>query len=172
MFNQGGRLARWPLASVFTGCMDGSHAIIIMGDQLAKQVPGVSAANFLPAVTNSLSSQDAGSYSTIGYVPIEESDHAVTSTLEYAYDDGIAAIIAAAAGDAASAAAWGQRAQNYRNVFNANTTFMCPRYANGTWACPIFPALPYPFNSDYLEGDAEQVSAGHQVVIVAECAQL
>lgn len=158
MAAQGGHLPRWPLANVYTGCMDGSHALIIIADYIIKSLPGVNASAAYAAAVAALATQEAGYYSSAGYVPIEESTTAASSTLEYAYDDAAGAAIAAAVGQTAQAALWSARAQNYRNVWNSSAQLFCPRSNTLAFSCPAIPSIPYPIASDvgYVEGDALQ----------------
>ncbi|RYG57506.1 hypothetical protein EON66_00200 [archaeon] len=136
---------------------DGSHAVVVMGDMVMKGVAGVNASAVFAATADAIAIQDAqGSYLSLGYLAVGEDDQAATATLEFAYDDGIAALVAAFVGESASASAWSARSKNYRNVFNANASIPCPRTVAGTWQCPEFPAIPYPFDSGYLEGNALQ----------------
>lgn len=158
MAAQGGHLPRWPLANVYTGCMDGSHALIILADYITKGLQSVNVSAAYASALAALAVQEAGPYSAIGYVPIESSNTAASSTLEYAYDDAAAAAIATAAGATAQAAVWTSRAQNYRNAWNTSAQLFCPRTQAGAFACPAVPEIPYPIASGvgYTEGDALQ----------------
>ncbi|KAL9079598.1 MAG: hypothetical protein Q9157_001535 [Trypethelium eluteriae] len=69
-----------------------------------------------------------------GYVPNDRWAESASRTLDYAFDDFAASVVAAHAGGNATAAGLLARAQNYHNIYNANTTFMEARNANGTWA--------------------------------------
>ncbi|KAL9090314.1 MAG: hypothetical protein Q9165_005347 [Trypethelium subeluteriae] len=69
-----------------------------------------------------------------GYVPNDRWAESASRTLDYAFDDFAASVVAAHAGDNTTAARLLARAQNYHNIYNANTTFMEARNANGTWA--------------------------------------
>jgi putative alpha-1,2-mannosidase len=156
MAAQGGKLPRWPLANVYTGCMDGSHAVIILGDMLSKGLPGLNTSAIYAATLAALTAQEDPSYLSLGYVSSEQSSTAASSTLEYAYDDAIAAVIARIAGEDAQADAWATRAQGYRKIWNSTVSLPCPRSASGEFACPAIPELPYPIDSGYVEGDALQ----------------
>ena len=69
-----------------------------------------------------------------GYVPNDRWAESASRTLDYSLDDFAASVVAAHAGDNATSAQLLARAQNYRNIYNANTTFMEAKNANGTWA--------------------------------------
>jgi len=91
-----------------------------------------------------------------GFVPagIEaEAFHAgggTAQTLEYAYADWCLAQLAAALGHKADYATFMKRAQNYRNVWDAESGFMRPRNADGSWVEPFDPAAP----DGFVEGCA------------------
>lgn len=158
---EGGHLPRWPLANVYTGCMDGEHGTAVIADAVLKGVLGVDIANVWPVVRAAVETQAAGSqYGTIGYVPSEESSTAASSTLEYAFDDGTAAVLAAFLGNASEAQRLSVRAGNWRNVFTTplgeTSEFPCPRSSSGAFSCPLILDLPYPVEDIYTEGDAWQ----------------
>lgn len=70
-----------------------------------------------------------------GYVPNDQWAESASRTLDYAFDDYAAAIVAQHAGDVDTAAALMHRAlNNYKNIYNPSTTFMEAKNANGTWA--------------------------------------
>lgn len=73
-------------------------------------------------------------YMKLGYVPNDQWAESGSRTLDYAFDDYAAFVVATHAGDNATAAHLRERSGNYRNIYNANTTFMEARNANGTWA--------------------------------------
>ncbi len=144
------------------------------------------------------------SYLALGFIT-QDSDSTKTgasNTLEYAYDDGVLANIAAYLGYPDDASTFHNRSMFYkwgpnpmhvhgargaswscklglqgfglarghglchpfpspppspllfppesRNVFDASTLFVCPRYANGSFACP-WPEWIYPFEKTYVE---------------------
>lgn len=85
-------------------------------------------------------------YIAQGYVPhgLRSTSYSMhldgpAQTLEYAYDDGCLAALAAALGKDEDAALFARRAQNYRNVFDAGSGFMRPRSADGSWLEPFDP---------------------------------
>ena len=69
-----------------------------------------------------------------GYVPNDQWAESASRTLDYAFDDFAASVVAAHAGDNATSAQLLARAQNYHNIYNADTAFMEAKNANGTWA--------------------------------------
>ncbi|KAK5135647.1 hypothetical protein LTR08_004948 [Meristemomyces frigidus] len=74
------------------------------------------------------------SYMSIGYVANDLWAESASRTLDYAFDDYAASVVAEHAGDNSTAAALKHRSQNYHTIYNAETTFMEAKNANGTWA--------------------------------------
>jgi hypothetical protein len=69
----------------------------------------------------------------------------ISHTLEYAYTDWCVAQLAAALGRHDDAAAFEQKAQAYRNTFDAEKGWFRPRRADGSWA-------PWPEGGRMVEG--------------------
>ncbi|RMX77139.1 hypothetical protein D0869_10108 [Hortaea werneckii] len=69
-----------------------------------------------------------------GYVPNDRWAESGSRTLDYAFDDYAAAVVAGHAGDVTAAKNLRHRSQNYHNIFNTKTGFMEAKNANGTWA--------------------------------------
>jgi len=159
MAEDGGRLPRWPLANVYTGCMVASHGVVVMADAVARGTGGVNASAVLALAAATVDAQAAAStYGPKGYVTSEESERGSAITLAYAFDDGTVARLAELAGSAAGDAARA-RSGNWRNAMTTSPAsgpgpFPCPRDASGTFACPGDLLLPYPLETHYVEGDA------------------
>jgi predicted alpha-1,2-mannosidase len=75
--------------------------------------------------------------SSMGYVPNDKWSESASRTLDYAYDDHAASIVATWAEDGESSEHLQHRSQStYKNIFNAGTGFFEARNSNGTWAGP------------------------------------
>jgi len=74
------------------------------------------------------------SYLTKGYVPNDRWAESASRTLDYAFDDYAASVVASYAGDKITAQQLLARSQNYRTIYNTNTRFMEAKNDNGTWA--------------------------------------
>jgi predicted alpha-1,2-mannosidase len=85
-------------------------------------------------------------YLELGYVPNDQWAESASRTLDYAFDDHAAAIVARHAGDDETAAHLLARSKNYANLFNNATTSMQARNANGSLADP---------SQGWTEGDAD-----------------
>jgi predicted alpha-1,2-mannosidase len=137
----------WPLQGVETGCMIGWHAVSVLAEARAKDIPGDYAAAWpnvlrkafdfaMPDGDNSLGREP---YDRLGFIPADQMWESVSRTLEYSYDDYASAGLADAAGATVDAARLRQRSGNWRNVFDATTGFARPRLADGSWALPYDP---------------------------------
>ena len=75
------------------------------------------------------------SYLEKGYVPNDRWSESASRTLDYAFDDYAASVVARHAGDDETAEELLTRAMtNYKNVYNDKTGFMEAKNDNGTWA--------------------------------------
>lgn len=94
------------------------------------------------------------------------SEWAAACTLAYAYDDWALSTLAEALGKPPSIVAlFRNRSQSYHNTFDEKSGYFCPRFRNGTFACPTEFAPKSivdraEFGGDkiqgYAEGDAAQ----------------
>ncbi|KAF1989983.1 glycoside hydrolase family 92 protein [Aulographum hederae CBS 113979] len=73
-------------------------------------------------------------YKEHGFVANDRWAESASRTLDYAFDDHAAAVVARAAGDEEAAKALEVRSQNYRSLWNGERGFMQARNANGSWA--------------------------------------
>jgi predicted alpha-1,2-mannosidase len=165
-FNQH-TLPVWTLASNETWTMIGYHSIPVIADAYAKGFRGFDAEALYAAMRRTATENRNGldQYQARGYIPSITSGRGVSAngggnqcvsrTLEYAYDDWCIAQMAKALGKAEDAALFAKRAQNYRNVFNAETKFMQGRLADGSFRTPFDPTT---FSGDFTEGNAWQYS--------------
>lgn len=74
------------------------------------------------------------SYMAKGYVANDRWAESGSRTLDYAFDDHAASVVARFAGDEHGARELQERSMNYRNIYNAETGFMEAKNDNGTWA--------------------------------------
>jgi predicted alpha-1,2-mannosidase len=157
---QGGFLPIFPTWNNYTSEMIGDHAVAVIFDAYAKGLR-----NFDVAEAYRLVRQNAfvtpprdqyvegkgrralTSYEKYGYIPLEDEvldafhhHEQVSRTLEYAYDDYVAAQFAEALGHTEDAARLRRRSANWKNVFDPETGFVRGRYANGAWVTPFDPA--------------------------------
>ncbi|KAK5121655.1 hypothetical protein LTR85_004827 [Meristemomyces frigidus] len=155
IFEWSGRLPMWANV-VETNIMIGTHVDAVFANaltrgfndfEISKAWVGVKKNAFVPPVNDTqLLYYDrepyipdevrAGltAYMPKGYVPNDQWAESASRTLDYAFDDFAAALVAEYAGDSSTAEMLRQRSQSYHNLYNADTTFMEARNANGTRA--------------------------------------
>ncbi|WP_295768577.1 GH92 family glycosyl hydrolase [uncultured Mucilaginibacter sp.] len=152
MYEQGGLLPVWPLASNETFCMIGNHAIPVIADAYSKGIRDFDAGKALEAMKASANANRVGLnlYAQYGYVLGDKENESVSKTLEYAYDDWCIAQMAKMMNKPEDYNTYIKRAQNWKNVYNNQTGFMQAR-VNGTWFTPFNPT---DINNNYTEGNA------------------
>ncbi|MDF0487881.1 GH92 family glycosyl hydrolase [Sphingomonas sp. H39-1-10] len=160
----------WPLQGFETGCMNGTHSVVVLAEAYRKGIPADYAAAwpnirkhaFDPGFKDSRATLGREPYFRLGYVPADKVKESVSRTQEYAYDDHAMAILADAAGAKADAAALRQRSGNWRNVIDAKIGFARPRFADGSWWAPYDPVqlghMPEPRWRDYTEANGWQAT--------------
>jgi putative alpha-1,2-mannosidase len=156
MYEQGGMLPMWPLASNETYAMIGNHAIPVIVDAYAKGVRDFDAAEVFTAMKAAVNRNQFGldNYRKTGAVQADTSDRSVSKTLEYAYDDWCIAQMAKMLDKPQDYTEYIQRAQYWKNVYNNQNGFMQGRL-NGGWYTPFEPTE---INRNYTEGNAWQYS--------------
>ena len=142
-YEQGGRLPVWELAANETDTMIGYHAVSVIADAAAKDVPGFDRGlreKAFAAMKHSaeLRHFGLGAYMDHGYIETEEERESVSKTLEYAYDDWCIAEMARLLGHNEDYKRFLARAQSYKNVFDSKSGFMRPR-SNADWLTPFDP---------------------------------
>ena len=145
------------------GCMVGNNSASVVSDAILK---GITPAEDVEALYEAMLSgrtkvhptvSSTGRlgheyYNTLGYVPCDVGiNENVARTLEYAYDDWCIAQVAAKLGRTEDAAMLEKAAQNYRNVFDAETKLMRGRNREGGFQTPF---SAYKWGDAYTEGNA------------------
>jgi len=156
MYEQGGLLPIWPLASNETFCMVGNHSIPVIVDAYAKGIRDFNAEEAFTAMKAAVNRNQFGldSYRKNGVVLSDDEAESVSKTLEYAFDDWCIAQMAKMLNKPADYIEFIQRAQYWKNNFNNQNGFMQAR-ANGGWYQPFDPRE---INNNYTEGNAWQYS--------------
>ena len=171
MADEGGVLPRWPMGAGYTGSMFGNPANLVLAESYLKGVDFDLAAAY-DAVKRSTDGAHPGKaerdgaelYNEYGYLPADLApDMSVSRTLEYAWEDAAAAVLARAAGDETGAAMYEARALNYRNLWDPDTRYFRPRNSDGSFA-RFIPGMTSFFDDifgtslfkAYCEGSAEQ----------------
>ncbi|RFZ84911.1 glycoside hydrolase family 92 protein [Mucilaginibacter terrenus] len=154
MYDQGGLLPIWPLASNETYCMVGNHSIPVIVDAYAKGIRDFDAEKAFTAMKAAVNRNQFGldNYRSTGAVNGDVEHESVSRTLEYAYDDWCIAQMAKMLNKPQEYAEFIKRAQYWKNVFNNENNFMQAR-DNGGWYAPFEPTE---INNNYTEGNSWQ----------------
>ena len=158
-FEESGVLPVWELAANETWTMIGYHSIPVIVDAYMKGIRGFDIEKAYEAMVSSAMGDDRGIdyYKTMGFIPTDKAHDAVSSTLEYAYDDWCIALMAKELGKEKDYKYFMSRAKNYLNVFDDETKFMRGRFNSGAWRSPFDPMQPsYLGSGEFTEGNSWQ----------------
>ncbi|MFV0397809.1 MAG: GH92 family glycosyl hydrolase [Bacteroidales bacterium] len=160
MYDQWGWLPSWAFPGE-QGGMVGNHAISLFADAWVKGLRTFDPAKALEAYFHEATNKGPRGpsngrdgwkdYWTLGYVAYPGTREATAKTLEYAYDDFCAYVLAKATGNKFYEEIFARQMYNYRNVFNKETGFMQGRMKNGEWT-PDFD--PIEWGGPFTEGCA------------------
>ncbi|MFI5137846.1 MAG: GH92 family glycosyl hydrolase [Sphingobacteriales bacterium] len=156
MYEQGGLLPVWPLASNETYCMVGNHSIPVIVDAYAKGIRDFNVDEAFTAMKAAVNRNQFGldSYRKNGVVLSDDEPESVSKTLEYAIDDWCIAQMAKMLNKPDDYNEFIKRAQYWKNNFNNQNGFMEAR-ANGGWHTPFEPTE---INNNFTEGNSWQYS--------------
>lgn len=150
----------------------GSNADVVLADAIVKDLGGFDREAALKAMlkdgeTDSPDPQKEGralgDYLKLGYMSLSNTRSA-SRTLEYAFDDFAIAMAARKLGHSDVAARYLARSRNWRNLWDAQSKCIRPRYASGAWLENFDCDREYPDNmsewwdAPYYEGSARQYS--------------
>ncbi|HWH67878.1 MAG TPA: GH92 family glycosyl hydrolase, partial [Candidatus Sulfotelmatobacter sp.] len=159
-YRECGWLPQWSSPG-WRNAMIGNHAFSILADAWVKNVRPFEVQEALNAVVHDAHNEAIFGcgrhgykyFDQLGYVPSPELPDATAKTLEYAYDDFCAAVLARAAGRKTETVAFAASAMNYTNVFDATTGFMRGRNQDRSWREPFDPVE---WGGPFVEGNAWQ----------------
>ena len=154
----GGGLPRWEQVNGNSGGMIGDGDDTIIADAHAFGAARFDTKGALEAMDKGASQPGTTSdgkkvrdgleeYSRLGYIPEKPA-----CTQEYCSDDFALSRFAGSLGDSQKAATYLNRAQNWKNLFNAGTGYIQARAADGTWVGPFSPNS----GKGFIEGTAAQ----------------
>ena len=161
---QYGCLPIWPVWGKETYCMIGNHGVPVVVEACLKDFPDIDPEWAYEWVKKSLTTShegyDAGLYAKHGYLPFDlVKNESVSRTLEGAYDDYCAALLAKKLGKEEDYAFFMERSRYYKNLYDAETGLMRGKDSKGRWRTP-FDAFHLSHAStiggDYTEGNAWQ----------------
>lgn len=159
-YDQSGFLPAWSSPGV-RDCMIGNHAFSLLADAWVKGVRNFDADKAINAMVHDANTQapetcrsigrdGADFYQKNGYVPTSFKE-STAKTLEYAYNDFCAAVLAQSNGRNAEAATFAKNAMNYTNVFDPAVGFVRGRNEDGSWREKFDPTE---WGGPFTEGNA------------------
>ena len=167
MAQQGsGDIPKWPLLNTYTGCMIGSHAWVTFAEAVLKhQTEGLNMSYVYQSMYKGATETRPHSgrisvynYTELGYVPSELAKQSASLTLAYAFDDHALSVVARLVGqDHQSDIFYNRSRAAYKHLWSQNRQLLCAKSSKTQKiTCPLDPALPYPVETMYTEGDALQ----------------
>jgi len=152
MYEQGGRI---PLhvsyKNHYQATMIGDHATSVIVDSYRKGLRDYDVEKAYEAMRKNAMEPGERPWSRYGldyykelrYIPAEKIRESVSVTLEDAYDDWCLAEIAKDLGKEEDYKLFSERAKYYDNLYDSETDFFRPRYADGTWMemCDSLPTI-------------------------------
>jgi len=152
-----GHLPRWEQANADSHGMNGDGAAPYIASAYAFGATQFDTAGALSAMLHgqALVREGLSDYRSLGYVAATTMFNSAAITLEYSNDDFAIAQFAQALGGAANQAItqkYLRRATNWRTLFNAQSGYIQPRNADGSWAAGFSPTS----DAGFQEGDAAQ----------------
>jgi predicted alpha-1,2-mannosidase len=174
--DEGGLLPMWELASNYTGCMIGYHAIPVIVDSYLKgeadfdvekaylacvKSSSYDTLNVSPTINREILHDKlmpiGKQYkSTTGYIPAEVEKQSVARGLEYAYNDWLIAQLAKSLNHTNDYVHFMELSKNYRHYYDSESGFMRGKMKDGSWRTPFDPRSSDHNNDDYCEGNAWQ----------------
>lgn len=149
-----GTMPEWPSPG-YRKCMIGQHCAAIFADALvkghknydvAKAYASLRKSAFEPPTKGMLVRDGMADYLKLGYAA--SAKHAVSATLDYAYDDWCVAQMAKRLNQTEDARVLMQRSQNYRHLWDASVGFIRHKKSDGTWCEPFD---EYAWGGPYVE---------------------
>lgn len=146
-YEQSGWLPAWSSPG-HRECMIGNHAFSLLADGWVKGIHSFDINKAVEAMVHDANNQGPQSaigrdgakfYHSIGYVPSPNVREATAKTLEFAYDDYCASVLARAAGKTTEADAFIKTSANWTNLFDSKIGFVRGRHENGSWVEPFDP---------------------------------
>ena len=130
-----GMLPIWSHMANDNWCMSGYHATSVLADAITKgaNIDKAEALKAMVTTSNIPYFDGLGEYVKYGYVPLEATSTAASTTLEYCYDDWTIYKTALAAGNTEVAEQYKKRALNYRNIYDPAIGFARPKYRDGSF---------------------------------------
>lgn len=150
-----GMLPVWSHYANENWTMTGYHSASVISDAIVKGNTDFNKEHALKAMVQTANTSYYDGleyYLKKGYVPEDKNSASVSKTLEYAYDDWAIAQAAKEIGKDSVYKTFSQRAENYKNVYDAASGFMRPRLDDGSFKKEFDPLDTH--GQGFIEGNA------------------
>ena len=118
------------------------HSLPVIADAYVKGIRSfdtLKALTAMKALADDLHRKGKQLYLDYGFIPCDLKGQSVSRTLEYCYDDWCVTRLAPPPGDSMTAIVYGQRGDQWRNLFDTSVHFMRGRRRNFTFDTPFDP---------------------------------
>jgi len=159
IFDQQGRLPIWPLAGGETDCMPGYSSVPVIADAYLKGIKGFDAERAFNACKVSATNPGQKGVSDLmkkEYIPCDKLSEATSVAMEYAVDDWGLAQMAKKMNKSADYTYFANRADYFKNYFDASIGFIRPKMDDGSWRTPYDPIRSIHSVGDFTEGNGWQ----------------
>lgn len=158
IYEQQGRLPVWHLYGSDTNEMIGIQSVPVIADAILKDIKGFDYEKAFDAMKHSMLNGYKGlAYiRSLRFIPADKEKESVAKGLEYAVADWGIAQVAKKLGKEDDYLLFSQRAENYKQYWDAKTKFFRGKNSDGSWTVPFNPVRSTHRNDDYCEGNAWQ----------------
>lgn len=155
-YNETGLLPVWSMQGNETNMMIGYHAIPVIVDAYFKGINFDAQLAFQACKASAMDeARQIDIYKKLGFIPVDEAHEnwSVSKTLEYAYGDWCVAQFAKALNKVEDYEYFIKRSENWKNVYDAKSSFMRPKLEDGTF---IKDFIPKDYSAYFCESNAWQ----------------
>lgn len=155
-YNETGLLPVWSMQGNETNMMIGYHAIPVIVDAYFKGINFDAQLAFQACKASAMDeARQIDVYKKLGFIPVDKAHEnwSVSKTLEYAYGDWCVAQFAKALNKVEDYEYFIKRSENWKNVYDAKSSFMRPKLEDGTF---IKDFIPKDYSAYFCESNAWQ----------------
>ncbi|QOD60477.1 GH92 family glycosyl hydrolase [Polaribacter haliotis] len=155
-YKETGLLPVWSMQGNETNMMIGYHAVPVVVDAYFKGIDFNTELAYEACKASAMdNARQIDTYKELGFVPIDvkHENWSVSKTLEYAYDDWCIAKFAEKLGKEEDYQYFLKRSENWRNVYDEQSSFMRPKYKEGNF---IEKFIPKEYTPYFCESNAWQ----------------
>ncbi len=155
-YNETGLLPVWSMQGNETNMMIGYHAIPVIVDAYFKGIDFDAERAYEACKASAMDDgRQIDVYKKLGFIPVDEAHEnwSVSKTLEYAYGDWCVAQFAKALNKTDDYEYFLKRSENWKNMYDAKSTFMRPKVEDGTF---IKDFVPKDYSAYFCESNAWQ----------------